>query len=149
MQDNFYKMNSINTTDFRFSMVLPIRWNDLDPLNHVNNVFYFEYFQVGRGHYMLTASKQWDWTKNMFVIAHIECDYYKELKLTAKDMKKMKLIDEIIKEPLGGAHRDKETTYLAVQKAIIKAHDELKKLSPEKLVEERMNKYANMGEYKD
>ena len=71
------------------------------------------------------------------------------LKLTAKDMKKMKLIDEIIKEPLGGAHRDKETTYLAVQKAIIKAHDELKKLSPEKLVEERMNKYANMGEYKD
>ena len=60
-------MNSINTTDFRFSMVLPIRWNDLDPLNHVNNVFYFEYFQVGRGHYMLTASKQWDWTKNMFV----------------------------------------------------------------------------------
>lgn len=78
-------MNSINTTDFRFSMVLPIRWNDLDPLNHVNNVFYFEYFQVGRGHYMLTASKQWDWTKNMFVIAHIECDYYKELKLTAKE----------------------------------------------------------------
>ncbi|MBF03898.1 MAG: thioesterase [Flavobacterium sp.] len=78
-------MNSINTTDFRFSMALPIRWNDLDPLNHVNNVFYFEYFQVGRGHYMLEASKQWDWTKNMFVIAHIECDYYKELKLTAKE----------------------------------------------------------------
>ncbi|MVO10340.1 acyl-CoA thioesterase [Flavobacterium sp. TP390] len=78
-------MNSINTTDFRFSMTLPIRWNDLDPLNHVNNVFYFEYFQVGRGHYMLEASKQWDWTKNMFVIAHIECDYYKELKLTAKE----------------------------------------------------------------
>tara|TARA_Y100000817_G_scaffold304814_1_gene288216 strand:+ start:570 stop:977 length:408 start_codon:yes stop_codon:yes gene_type:complete len=66
-------------------MALPIRWNDLDPLNHVNNVFYFEYFQVGRGHYMLEASKQWDWTKNMFVIAHIECDYYKELKLTAKE----------------------------------------------------------------
>ncbi|WP_240723616.1 thioesterase family protein [Flavobacterium sp. J27] len=78
-------MSTINTTDFRFSMSLPIRWNDLDPLNHVNNVFYFEYFQVGRGHYMLSASKQWDWTKNMFVIAHIECDYYKELKLTAKE----------------------------------------------------------------
>ncbi|VXC21260.1 Thioesterase [Flavobacterium sp. 9AF] len=77
-------MSAINTNDFRFSMPLSIRWNDLDPLNHVNNVYYFEYFQIGRGHYMLAASKQWDWTKNMFVIAHIECDYYKELKLTAK-----------------------------------------------------------------
>ena len=77
-------MNSINTQDFKFSIPLNIRWNDLDPLNHVNNVFYFEYFQIGRGHYMIEASKQWDWTKNMFVIAHIECDYFKELKLTAK-----------------------------------------------------------------
>ena len=32
---------------------------------------------------MPTACPQWDWTKNMFVIAHIECDYFKELKLTA------------------------------------------------------------------
>lgn len=78
-------MNSINTADFKFSMPLNIRWNDLDPLNHVNNVFYIEYFQIGRGHYMIEASKKWDWTKNMFVIAHIECDYYKELKLTAKE----------------------------------------------------------------
>lgn len=70
------------------------------------------------------------------------------LKLTAKDMKKMKLIDEIIKEPLGGAHRNKEATYKTVQKAIASAFDDLKKLSPEKLVEERMNKYAQMGEFK-
>lgn len=76
-------MQSINTNDFKFSMPLNIRWNDLDPLNHVNNVYYFEYFQIGRGYYMPTASPKWDWTKNMFVIAHIECDYYKELKLTA------------------------------------------------------------------
>jgi len=76
-------MQSINTNDFKFSMPLNIRWNDLDPLNHVNNVYYFEYFQIGRGYYMLAACPKWDWTKNMFVNAHIECDYYKELKLTA------------------------------------------------------------------
>lgn len=77
-------MQTIHTNDFKFTMPLNIRWNDLDPLNHVNNVYYFEYFQIGRGYYMPTACPKWDWTKNMFVIAHIECDYYKELKLTAK-----------------------------------------------------------------
>lgn len=76
-------MQAINTNDFKFSMPLSIRWNDLDPLNHVNNVYYFEYFQIGRGYYMPAACPQWDWTKHMFVIAHIECDYFKELKLTA------------------------------------------------------------------
>uniref|UniRef100_UPI0040497773 acyl-CoA thioesterase n=1 Tax=Flavobacterium sp. TaxID=239 RepID=UPI0040497773 len=76
-------MQSIPTSDFKFSMPLSVRWNDLDPLNHVNNVYYFEYFQIGRGYYMPTACPKWDWTKNMFVIAHIECDYFKELKLTA------------------------------------------------------------------
>lgn len=76
-------MQSINTSDFKFSMPLNIRWNDLDPLNHVNNVYYFEYFQIGRGYYMPTACPKWDWTKNMFVIAHIECDYFKELQITA------------------------------------------------------------------
>ena len=78
-------MNNINTGDYKFSMPLSIRWNDLDPLAHVNNVYYFEYFQIGRGHYMHAVSQQWDWQKYMFVIAHIECDYYKELTLSAAD----------------------------------------------------------------
>ena len=38
---------------------------------------------MGRGYYMPTACPQWDWTKHMFVIAHIECDYFKELTLYA------------------------------------------------------------------
>ncbi len=70
------------------------------------------------------------------------------LKLTAKDMKKLKLIDGIIKEPLGGAHYDRDTTFKTVSKTITKLYDELKKLSPEELVEKRMDKYANMGVYK-
>lgn len=70
------------------------------------------------------------------------------LKLTAKDMKRLKLIDEIIKEPLGGAHSDRESTYKAVRDAIVKSYDGLKNLSPKDLVKQRMEKYANMGVYK-
>lgn len=70
------------------------------------------------------------------------------LKLTATDMKKNKLIDVIVKEPLGGAHSDRETTFKTVSKEILKAFDELKNLSPKQLVENRMNKYFEMGPYK-
>lgn len=70
------------------------------------------------------------------------------LKLTAPDMKKMKLVDDIIKEPLGGAHTNREEAFLAVRKAIEKSYDELKNLSPKELVEKRMDKYADMGVYK-
>jgi acetyl-CoA carboxylase carboxyl transferase subunit alpha len=71
------------------------------------------------------------------------------LKLTAKDMKKMKLVDEIIKEPLGGAHKDREKTFLSVRDAIQKAYDEFKNLSPKELVNKRMDKYSEMGVFKD
>jgi len=70
------------------------------------------------------------------------------LKLTSKDMKKLKLIDGIIKEPLGGAHTDRAKAYKSVELAIKKAYVELKDLSAKKLVEKRMDKYANMGVYK-
>jgi acetyl-CoA carboxylase carboxyl transferase subunit alpha len=71
------------------------------------------------------------------------------LKLTATDMKKLKIIDGIIKEPIGGAHFDREVAYQEVEKTIVKAYKELKKLSPQKLVEKRMEKYAKMGEYNE
>ncbi len=70
------------------------------------------------------------------------------LKLTANDMKKNKLIDVIVKEPLGGAHSDRESTFKTVTKEILKSFDQLKNLSPKELVEKRMNKYFEMGEYK-
>ncbi len=70
------------------------------------------------------------------------------LKLTAKDMKRLKVVDEIIKEPLGGAHSDRESTFIAVRDAIVKTYDELKNLSPKDLVKQRMDKYAEMGVYK-
>jgi len=70
------------------------------------------------------------------------------LKLTAKDMKKMKLVDEIIKEPLGGAHRNREKTFMIVREAILNTYNEFKNISSSELVKKRMNKYSNMGVYK-
>jgi len=67
------------------------------------------------------------------------------LKLTATDMKKLKLIDEIVREPAGGAHSNREKTFEIVKNKIAKNYDDLKKLSPKELVTARMDKYANMG----
>ena len=69
------------------------------------------------------------------------------LKLTAKDMKKMNLVDKVIKEPEGGAHRNHEKTFEIVKSNIISSFSELKSLSKEKLVSKRMDKYSNMGVY--
>ena len=63
-------------------------------------------------------------------------------------MKKLKLIDQIIKEPLGGAHSNKEKAFLTVANAIEKSFRELEKLSPDELVQKRMEKYSKMGEFK-
>ena len=67
------------------------------------------------------------------------------LKLTAADMKKQKLIDLIVREPLGGAHSNREKTFEIVANAIIKEYKELKNLSPKELVKNRMKKYSEMG----
>jgi acetyl-CoA carboxylase carboxyl transferase subunit alpha len=71
------------------------------------------------------------------------------LKLTGTDMKRLKLIDGIIKEPVGGAHADREGAFKAVKEQIIASYAELKDLIDEELVAKRMNKYANMGVYKE
>lgn len=71
------------------------------------------------------------------------------LKLTSFDMKKNGLIDDIIPEPLGGAHYDRETAFKAVEEYILKGYNELKDLSTEELVAQRMDKYSKMGEFKE
>jgi len=70
------------------------------------------------------------------------------LKLTATDMKKQNLIDEIVREPVGGAHSDREKIFKTVRDKISSSYDEFKNLSPEELTEKRMDKYANMGVFK-
>ena len=71
------------------------------------------------------------------------------LKLTAEDMLKNKLIDGIVKEPIGGAHLDPEKACGAVKVEIKKSIDKLKKLKPEKLIQERIEKYSKMGVVKE
>ena len=71
------------------------------------------------------------------------------LKLTAEDMKKMKLIDGIVEEPLGGAHHDRQAAFDSVKDVILKSFDELKDLSDADLVAQRMDKYDNMGVYSE
>ena len=71
------------------------------------------------------------------------------LKLTAKDMLKAKLIDKIIKEPLGGAHFDRDKIFIEVKNEIIKSFEKNKKLSSEKLIQIRRNKFISMGNYSE
>ncbi len=71
------------------------------------------------------------------------------LKLTSADMKKQKLVDDIIPEPLGGAHYDKETTFKTVEEYVLKAYNELKDLLTSDLVAQRMDKYCEMGDFNE
>ncbi len=71
------------------------------------------------------------------------------LKLTATDMKQYGLIDGIIKEPLGGAHTDLKWMSEELKKVILKSVKELRKLPVDKMLEERVEKFASMGVYKE
>ena len=71
------------------------------------------------------------------------------LKLTAKDMKKLGLVDEIINEPLGGAHTFPEETFKIVKKSIKKSIIEFAKINPKNLVKNRIEKFSNMGLVKE
>ncbi len=68
----------------------------------------------------------------------------KSLKLTAKDMKKLNIIDEIIQEPLGGAHRDYEKSLTLLGDSIELQLNELLKLDPQELKIIKQNKYLKI-----
>jgi acetyl-CoA carboxylase carboxyl transferase subunit alpha len=70
------------------------------------------------------------------------------LKLTSTDMKALKIVDEVIKEPIGGAHRFREETFVNVKKTIQKNLVKLQKMDPEKRCEKRIEKFCEMGVYK-
>jgi acetyl-CoA carboxylase carboxyl transferase subunit alpha len=67
------------------------------------------------------------------------------LKLTSHDMSKNQLIDGVIPEPLGGAHRNHEEIFATVKHEILKHLKDLNKLDPEDRINERINKFASMG----
>lgn len=71
------------------------------------------------------------------------------LKLTSFDMKNQGLVDDIIPEPLGGAHYDKDTTFASVKEYVTKAYNEISKLPINELINQRMDKYSKMGSYQE
>ncbi len=71
------------------------------------------------------------------------------LKLTAKDLLKMGIVDEIIKEPLGGAHRDPETCAGNIKAAFKKYLQELTPLSKKELLEKRYNRFRKIGVFEE
>lgn len=71
------------------------------------------------------------------------------LKLTADDMLKFKLIDGIIKEPLGGAHTKLKEMAQILKKEILKHTKELSALTPQERISQRIDKFGSMGVYKE
>jgi len=71
------------------------------------------------------------------------------LKLTAPDLLEQKLIDRIIPEPLGGAHKDHKEAASILKSALIEELTVLVKIKPDKLVETRIEKFGKMGEYNE
>ncbi len=72
-------------------------------------------------------------------------DAAEAMKLTAQDLERLKVIDEVVAEPMGGAHRQPDETIEAVGEAIAKALDDLADCPPEKLRADRRQKFIAMG----
>jgi acetyl-CoA carboxylase carboxyl transferase subunit alpha len=69
------------------------------------------------------------------------------LKITAQDLYELRVIDEIVPEPPGGAHADHLTTARALHAVLVRHFEELRKLKPEKLVRRRREKFLRMGRF--
>lgn len=72
-------------------------------------------------------------------------DAAKAMKITAQDLKRLGIIDTIIKEPLGGAHRLPDAAIKTVGGAIMRGLNELSELSSEELIHQRREKFLNIG----
>jgi acetyl-CoA carboxylase carboxyl transferase subunit alpha len=69
------------------------------------------------------------------------------LRITAPDLLELKVIDEVIPEPVGGAHSNHEATAAAVQETLNRHLEELRKYRPERLVRRRRRKYLRLGQW--
>ena len=73
----------------------------------------------------------------------------KALKITADDLKSLKLIDDVIEEPLNGAHRDKDAAVKALASYFITELEKLEKLKIDELLNARMTKILSIGAYEE
>ena len=75
-------------------------------------------------------------------------DAAKAMKLSAKDLLELKVIDEIIPEPLGGAHRDRNLILSNVRESISKNLNIFQEMSAEEILDQRKNKFLKIGRSK-
>ena len=71
------------------------------------------------------------------------------LKLTATDLERLGVIDEIIDEPIGGAHTDPDATGEALRESLVRNLAELRKVKPDKLIRRRAEKFGRIGAYSE
>jgi acetyl-CoA carboxylase carboxyl transferase subunit alpha len=71
------------------------------------------------------------------------------LRITAQDLVELRVIDEIVPEPVGGAHANYEESAKNLQEALVRHYEELRKLKPERLVRRRREKFLKMGQVVD
>jgi acetyl-CoA carboxylase carboxyl transferase subunit alpha len=71
------------------------------------------------------------------------------LRITAQDLIELRVIDEIVPEPVGGAHANYEESAKNLQEALVRHYEELRKLKPERLVRRRREKFLKMGQVVD
>ena len=76
-------------------------------------------------------------------------DAAEALKLTAEDVMKLSLIDGIIPEPEGGAHRDPQAAAASLKRCILEALTEVDRLPPAELIARRIQKYRQIGVYQE
>jgi acetyl-CoA carboxylase carboxyl transferase subunit alpha len=71
------------------------------------------------------------------------------LRITAQDLLELKVIDEIIDEPAGGAHANHEGTAQAVHDVLVRQVEDLRRYKPDKLVRRRREKFLKMGQFSE
>lgn len=87
------------------------------------------------------------WKKNSDVGVEDYARAAEELKLTAQDLKDFGIIDDIIQEPLGGAHREPQETAKRIKIKILSTIEELKSLTLERLIQKRYEKFRKIGNF--
>jgi acetyl-CoA carboxylase carboxyl transferase subunit alpha len=76
-------------------------------------------------------------------------DAAEAMRITAPSLSEFGLVDEVLEEPLGGAHRNPKEAAEVIRNAILKSLDELEKLSLEQLLEQRQRRLAGFGKFKE
>lgn len=76
-------------------------------------------------------------------------DAAEALRLTSKDLLKFGIVDQAVKEPLGGVHKNKEQAAANLKKAVLEAIDKLSSISTDELLEKRYQKFRKIGEFQE